>query len=117
MRNKQVPLRRAFRRPLGDERAREQQARGLEIRARAARRHRLWQLLVDIAHSLCVNAVMPDVDDPLVEAHPLPDTDVDFPVSAVEFWATWRIGVERDPVVGSMTVHAVSDSDEEDNIE
>lgn len=118
MRGKASPQQHAFRRLLVDGRlGRPQQDRVQEERARSARRQRLLHLLYAASHPPNVHVVVPDEDDPLVDTDPLPYTDVDFPVSAVEFWATWRIGVEREPVVDTSAMHTVSDSENDDNDE
>jgi hypothetical protein len=63
----------------------QQRAREQEERARSARRRRLWNILFEASLHRNVDAVVPDVDDHLVEVDPLPNTDADFPISAVEF--------------------------------
>ncbi len=48
--------------------------------------------LKDKARQLLVNAVIPDVTDPLESCDPNSHLDHNFPMSREEFRATWRIG-------------------------
>ena len=57
-----------------------------------------------------VHAILPDDDDPLESMEQTPATEVEFPVSSEEFWTTWRIGLEREPVVDHGTLNLVFDS-------
>ena len=52
---------------------------------------RILSDLQDSARQLGVQAVLPDDSDPLESIDPTPESDLDFPISSAEYWATWRI--------------------------
>ena len=91
-------------------------------RERVERRRLLHAQLVDTARRLSllnpdgvqVHAVLPEVDDPLVLCETLREEELDFPIGAEEFWATWRIGLVRDPPVVPDAVYEVSESETDD---
>ena len=119
MRPKQVPKHRTSRGAYRDcpawfqRRSEEEERRHLD----ATRRQALIRYLQESARQLNqreqpvrhVHVVVPDADDNLVSSSPVPDTDLDFPVSSQEFWATWRIGMDNAGVVPY-----ISDSDDGD---
>jgi hypothetical protein len=69
-----------------------------EIRAARERevvRRRILANLQDFARQLGVQAVFPDATDPLESIDPTPESDLDFPMSLEDWYATWRIDLEQ----------------------
>ena len=124
MRSKQAPQHRDNARPWRDcpewllRMDREQAEEAIE----AARREHSIRVLEATARLLnlreppvpLVNVILPEARDPLETMDPVPDTDIDFPVSSQEFWATWRIGVFHDEEELAGATHRVTESDGED---
>jgi hypothetical protein len=69
----------------------EEIERNRAAREREDARLRILSDLQDSARQLGVQAVLPDVNDPLESSDPTPESDLNFPISSAEYWATWRI--------------------------